>query len=147
MKKTLLIIYLAFAILSLVSELVLNFRETKKSISTLNFSRNYIVEKLYYKGDGNAWIGNSSQGFNAVVGCLKNNPKERTLTLTEKTEERYRKYEGNDMYYEVWYNPKLDTIQLKTSNTGSVYYNGFLLMIFWTFIPVAIYSLIKDKQS
>ena len=146
MRKLLMTIYLIFAILFLVAEIVLNFRETKTSFSTIKFRENFVVEKLYYKffgGTGNE----TSQGVKIVHGHFKNNQKERTLTMSEETEEKYRKYEGNDIYYEVWYNPQLNTIQLKTNKTGNIYYNGFLLMIFCAFIPFAIYSLTKIKKS
>lgn len=145
MKKILIIIYLILAILSLLSEVILNFRETKKSICTLNFQKNFSVEKIYYKKSFSPSLNDNSQGLEGVVGYLKNDPKYRYLTLTEETARKYRKNENGNIYYNVWYNKKLDIIILKTDNTGSIYYNGFLLLLFWIFTPLAIFNLIKYK--
>lgn len=131
--------------MSLVTEIAKNFKEIRTSISTLNFLKNFSVEKIYYKKSFSPSLGDSSQGLEGVVCYLKNNSKERHLTLTEETESKYRKYENSNIYYNVWYNKTLDIIILKTDNTGSIYYNGFLLLLFWIFIPFAIFSFIKYK--
>ena len=148
MKKILLIIYLIFAILSLFSEIILNFKETKSSYSSLNVEQNYLLDTLYVKEYDTSPSGDSYK-ITCINGYSKRNPN-KTLRFRVSNEAvvKYRKFMNDTIYYyDMWYDKKTDDYLFKTSDKGGVYYNGFLLIIFWIFIPFAIYSLIKNKRS
>ncbi|RVU91582.1 hypothetical protein EH230_12105 [Flavobacterium columnare] len=148
MRKVLIIIYLIFAVLTLLSEVILNFRETKKSICTLNFEKNFSAEKFYEKKSITDIGGDSGYGRISIYGFIGNDTKLLIINILQSIEEKYRKFDAkNNIYYEVWYNKDTEAIFIKTDNTGSIYYNGFLLLLFWIFIPFAIFSLIKHKSK
>ena len=143
MKKILIIIYVIFSVLSLFLEIKLNFREIKKSIYSLNFEKNYISEKLYVEHIIFS-TEDSSYGKAIISGKIINDNEQRTITLSKLSSEKYCKLDKkNKMFYDIWYNKETSSIFLKKTTTGFIYYNGFLLMLFWIFLPFAFYYLIK----
>lgn len=146
MKKILLIIFLIFSIASLIAEIVLNFRETKASYYSLNFEKNFVAKKFYYKyyhtdpGTGRPPI--------TIIGYLEGTTKSKALgPISGDFFDKYRKLDnGENIYYDVWYNKKTDVIYLKTNETGFFGYNGLCLLIVWILSVPAIVYLIKNKK-
>ena len=148
MKKILLIIYLIFAIAIVLSEIVLNFKETRSSFSSLNYEQNYLLDTLYVKEYDRSPSGNS-YGITCINGYSKRNPnKVLRFRVSDDDVDKYRKFIKDTIYYyDMWYDKKTGYYEFKTSDKGGIYYNGFILIIFCAFIPFAIYSLIKIKKS
>ena len=149
MRKLLIIIYLIFAILSLLGEIFTNFRETTTSFQSLNFKEHFIVRNLYLDDyyDNTTRGGTSNYEF---FGHFKNGEKNSVFLAGNgpKYMREYRKYDKEDnIYYEVWYNEDTGKIFFKTSDEVGVYRNGFYIIVLWIFIIPAIYYLIKIRKK
>lgn len=144
MKKILIIIYLLFSTLSFLADIINDFREVKKSIYSLNFDKNYMYKKLYVKKIISDMGGDSNYGNAVIFGHFGNETKIRNISVSQSVVEKYRNYDNeNNVYYNVWYNKNTETIFLKVTETGKIYFNGFLLIMFWVFIIPSIYYLTK----
>lgn len=134
----------------LISEIALNFRETKASYYSLNFKKNFAVKIFYYKYDYPSAGENMPGGNVVIVGYIEGTKEERPLTVLESNFRKFLKNDEtkeNSIYYYVWYNKNIDVIYLKTNETGFFNYNGLCLLIMWILSVPAIISLIKTKRK
>ncbi len=145
MKKIILIIYLIFSAMTFIAEIILDFREIKSSIYSLNYEKKFTSERLYLINTFPASMNGSSEGLIGIKGYLKKYPKIRSITLSVKNEVKIRKFENDQQYYDVWYSVDLDKLILKTTEKMIVYKNGFYLIILWCFLPLVIYKFKKSN--
>jgi len=116
MKKLLLIVFLIFSGLFLVAEIFTQFKTVRAMYYSLNFEKNFVVKKFYYKDSYPGTGDNMASGGNWVLkGCLEGTTKDISLTVSEKNIIKYSKFddEKDDYYYDVWYNEKLNMFFLK----------------------------------
>jgi len=148
MKKILVIVFLVFSVSSFIAEIALNFRGIKMSYYSLNFEKNFVVKKFYYKYDYPS-TGNNMQGGNVVIrGYLEGTEEEKSLVVSEKSFNKYRKLnDEKNIYYNVWYNKELSVFFFKETAKSRFFFNGLCLLIMWILsVPTIIY-LIKNKKT
>ena len=147
MRKIVLIIYLTFAILTLIGEICFDFRETRISYYSLSFKEHFEVKKFYIT-DTETNIASDGPAGEVLKGYIQNETKDRYLTVSDDIASEFSLFDSNkNIYYEVWYCKSLDIIKMKVSQNGFIYYNGFLIDIMLFFIIPSIIKLIKILKN